>query len=112
MSVAPAVEASGAAVAEWSLGVVSACVSARKIHRPRLSDDHYFDLSRILELGFDASRDLLRERGHPNVVNVVRRHQHTNLTTGLDREHLVHTTIARRDPLEPFQALHIRLERF
>src|SRR4051812_28854378 len=35
--------------------------SAGKVHGSRLPDQHGFDLSRILELGLDATRDLLGE---------------------------------------------------
>src|SRR5205814_6429438 len=42
-----------------------------KVHRPRLANQHNLDLSRILQLRFDAPSDLLGHGGHANVVHVV-----------------------------------------
>src|SRR5579884_1136098 len=68
--------------------------SASKIHRPRLSNQHDLDLSRILELRFDAPRDLLRHRRHPDVVDVVRQHDDAHFAAGLNGEHLLHALVA------------------
>src|SRR6476661_10301924 len=75
--------------------------SAGKVHRPRLADQHDLDLSRILELGLDATRDLLGERRHAAVVHVVRDDHHADLSARLDGEHALHALVARRDALEP-----------
>src|SRR5947207_3019183 len=42
-----------------------------KVHRPRLANQHHFDLSRILQLGFDASGNLFGHGRHANVVHVL-----------------------------------------
>src|SRR5215212_8010323 len=36
--------------------------SASKVHRPRLADQHHFNLSRILKFSLDAPSDLLGHR--------------------------------------------------
>src|SRR5512143_18172 len=85
--------------------------SARKVHRPCLANEHDFDLHPVLQLRFDASRDFFRHRRHPHVVHVVRQYDHAHLSACLDGEHLFHSLVARRDLLEAFQPLDVRLER-
>src|SRR5688572_13744265 len=55
--------------------VASGLASARKIHRPRFSDDNHLDLTRILQLGLDTPRNFVRQRRHARVVDVFRRHE-------------------------------------
>ncbi len=43
--------------------------SAGKVHRPRLTDHDDLDLSRVLQLGLDAPRDLLGQLGRSGVVD-------------------------------------------
>src|SRR5688572_23023905 len=76
--------------------------SARKVHRARLPDQDDLDLPRVLELGLDPPRDLLRERRHPHVVDVFGGDDDPDLAPGLDREHLVDPLVAGRDTLESF----------
>src|ERR1700735_5325973 len=85
--------------------------SAGKIHRPRLPDQHDLDLTRVLQLGFDTARNLVRQRRHAGVVDGVRRHHAPDLAPRLNGEHLLHATVARRDPLQALEPLHIGLER-
>src|SRR5947208_2144567 len=81
--------------------------SSGKVHRPRLANEHDLDLARVLQLGLDAARDLLRERRHATVVHVVGNHHDTDLATGLDGEDALHTLVAGRDTLEPFETLDV-----
>src|SRR5450755_2242891 len=85
--------------------------SAGKVHRPLLANDHDLDLPRVLQLGLDAARNLLAQRGHAKVVHVIRIDDHPDLSPGLNGEDLVDTGIARRDPFEALEALHVGLER-
>src|SRR5688572_18065696 len=85
--------------------------SAGKVDRPRLANDDDLDLPRILQLALDAPRDLLGERGRAAIVHVLGRHDDADLAARLDGEDLVDATIARRDPLESLETLHVRLER-
>src|ERR1700733_8916147 len=85
--------------------------SAGKIHRPRFPDQHHLDLTRVLQLGFDAARNLVRQRSHSGVVDGVRRHHDPDLPARLNGEHLLHATVARRDPFQALESLHIGLER-
>src|SRR5512146_454297 len=62
-----------------SVPAEASVVSARKVHRPCLANEHDLDLSRILHLCFDAARDLLGHRRHPHVVHVVGQHDHAYL---------------------------------
>src|SRR4051812_47830581 len=78
--------------------------SASKVDRPRFPNEHNLDLPRVLELGFDATSDLLGERGHADVVHVIRNDDDTNLTPGLDGEHLLHSLVAGGDALQPLEA--------
>src|ERR1700750_3265682 len=89
----------------------ASATSAGKVHRPRLANENDLDLARILELGFDTAGDLLRHRRHAHVVHNIRNDDHAHFATGLDREHLLHTLVARRDLLETFEPLDVRLER-
>src|SRR5579872_5321323 len=86
--------------------------SAGKVHRPLLADHDHFDLPRILQLALDAARDLLAQRRHANVVHVVGIHDHANLAPRLNCENLVHAGVARGDPFQALEPLHIGLERF
>src|SRR5688500_13106001 len=85
-------------------------ISAGKVHRPRLADDDDLDLPRVLELRLDAARDLLGERCHADIVDIVRCHDYPDLTAGLDRVHLLDPAVAGRNPLETLQPLDVRLE--
>src|SRR5688572_14191840 len=53
------------------------------VHRARLPDCHDLDLSGILQLGLDATSDLLGQRAHANIVDVVRRDDDAHLATRL-----------------------------
>src|SRR5258705_13759433 len=53
--------------------------SAGKVHCSRLPDQHDFDLSWILQLGLDATGDLLGERGHAQIVHLFGRDDDANL---------------------------------
>src|SRR5688500_6167349 len=85
-------------------------VSACKVHRPRFSDHYDLDLTGVLQLRLDATRNFLGKRRHADVVHVVGRHEHPDLSACLNREHLLHPAVARRDPLEPLETLHVGLE--
>src|SRR5689334_11702149 len=77
------------AVPSISLSAVGAAsVSARKVHRSGLANQHHLDLSRILQLGFDAPGDLFGHGRHARVVDVVRQHDHSHLAPGLNGEDL------------------------
>src|SRR5438105_4967520 len=99
-------------VAPSSVVTVPLARSARKIHRPRLTDHDHLDLPRVLQLRFDAPRDLLRQRRHATVVHIVGRHENAHLTACLNCVDLLDAAIARGDPLQPLEALDVRLERF
>src|SRR5579864_5081887 len=86
--------------------------SAGKVHRPLLADHDHLDLAGILQLTLDATRDFLAQRRHANVVHVVGIHDHANLAPRLDREDLVHSGVARGDPFQTLEPLHVGLERF
>src|SRR5918999_2968709 len=90
---------------------VPSMTSAGKIHRTRFADHDHLDLPGILQLGLDASRDLLRERRHAHIVHLVWPHDHTDFPPSLDREHLLHPAVAPGDLLDPLEPLHVRLER-
>src|SRR5919202_209189 len=83
---------------------------AGKVHRPLLANHHHLDLSGILQLPLDAPRDLLAERGHAEVIDVVRIHDHSDLPAGLYRVHLFHPRVTRGDALETLQTLHVGFE--
>src|SRR6476646_1607160 len=112
MSVAPDVGSCAAVAAAPSPCVEFVCVSARKVHRPRFANDHDLDLSGILQLRLDSASDLLGQRRHSNVVDIIRRDEDANLSARLNREHLLDAAVARRDPLETLEPLHVRLEGF
>src|ERR1700745_866256 len=59
--------------------------SPRKVDCPRLANQHDLDLPRILELGLDAARDLLRHRRHAYVIDVIGQHDHAHFAAGLNR---------------------------
>src|SRR5687767_10312577 len=85
--------------------------SAGKIHRACLADQDHLDLSGILKLRLDAARNFFAQRGHPRIVDVVRSDYHAHLPSRLNREHLLDTAVARCNPLESLEPLHVRLER-
>src|SRR5438552_3862918 len=89
----------------------STAPSARKIHRARLADQHDLDLSGILQLGLDTPGDLLGHRRHAHVVDVVGQYNHAHFAARLNGEHLLDALVARRDPLEALEPLHVRFER-
>src|SRR5471032_1018702 len=86
-------------------------ISAGNVHRSLFADGDHFDLTGILQLGFNAARDFLRERLHARIVYIVGIHDHANLAARLNREHAIDSLVARSNLFEPFEALDIRLER-
>src|SRR3970040_1413810 len=90
----------------------SLSVLARKVHRPRFSDDNHLDLSGILQFRFDATSDFIGQRRHAGVVDVLWGYQHAHFTARLNRIDLVHPAIAGGDLLDSLQSLDVRLERF
>src|SRR5829696_7805486 len=108
-SATPSISRAPPSLAPDAAGAPATALSG-KIHRPRLPDQHDLDLPGILELGLDAPSDLLRERRHADVVDVVRYDDDPDLSTSLNGEDALHALVARRDALEPFEALHVRLE--
>src|SRR5262245_59821142 len=91
---------------------VAVFASASKVHRPRLSDDNNLALTRVLQLGFNATRDFVVERCHSHVVDIFRRDEYAHFASSLDRVNLVHAAIARRDLLDSLESLDVGLERF
>src|SRR5689334_21394176 len=82
-----------------------------KVYRPRFANEYHFDLPRILQFRFDAPCNFFGHRGHAHVIDVVGKNDDAHLASGLDREDLFHALVARRDLLEAFESLHVRLER-
>src|SRR5215203_4902225 len=109
-SATPSIRRAPPSVTPDATGAPATALSS-KIHRPCLSNQHDLDLPWVLELGFDASRDLFGERRHADVVHVVGHDHDPDLATGLNGEDALHSLIARRDALEPLESLHVRLER-
>src|ERR671922_1420770 len=89
---------------------VPSMISAGKIHRPRLPDHDYLDLPRILQLRFDTASDFLGQRGHAEIIDLLRPNDDTHLASGLNGEDLFHAAIAARDLLDALEPLHVRLE--
>src|SRR5512133_114824 len=83
---------------------------AGNVYGPLFTDGDNLDLPRILQLGFPPTRDLVGERLHPQVIHVVRVHDHADLAPRLDGEHAVHATVTRGDLLQPLEPLHVRLK--
>src|SRR5215210_8410928 len=80
-------------------------ISAGKVHCSRLPDQHDLDLSRILELGLDAARDLFAERRHSRIVDLFRCDDDADFSACLDRKNLLDAAIARRNLLESLEPL-------
>src|SRR5688500_1175251 len=74
--------------------------SACKIHRPCLADRDNLDLTGILQLRLDPPRDLLGQRSHPHVIDVVGGDDDTDFASRLNGEHLLHSLVARGDFLQ------------
>src|SRR5260221_424739 len=91
---------------------LAGAASTRKVHRPRFADEHDLDLSGILKLRLDTPSDLLGQRRHAAIVDVVRDDDDTNLAAGLNGKHALDTAVARRNTLESLEALHVGLEGF
>src|SRR5207302_9329066 len=75
---------------------------ASKFHRPCFADENDLDLSRILQLRLDSTRDLLGQGGHAHIIDLFRGHDNANLPPRLDRKHFLDTLIARLDLLQSF----------
>src|SRR5688572_31113392 len=86
--------------------------SAGKVHRARLANQHDLYLPRVLKLGLDAPGDLIGQGRHSDIVDVFGCHHDANLAPSLNGKDLVDTLVARRNPFQTFEALHVRLERF
>src|ERR1700733_9207755 len=85
----PAAARATSARTAWAMATPS-INSAGKIHRPRLANHDHLNLARILEFGLNTTGDLLGQRRHPGIVDVLGRDHHSHLTSRLDGEHLVH----------------------
>src|SRR5438445_7391435 len=75
-----------------------------------LPDDGDLDLPRILQLVFDAPRDVLREPHRLLVRHAVAFDDDADLAAGLEGERLRHALERVRDVLQLFEPLHVRLE--
>src|SRR5438105_6682390 len=85
--------------------------SAGKVHCSRLPDQHDLDLSRVLKLRLDATRDFFGQRRHARVIDLLWRHDDADLAARLNGKDFFDSTIAGRDLLQPFESIHIRLDR-
>src|SRR3954447_19633390 len=61
----------------------------RDIDGAALADHGHLDLARVLELGLDLARDLVREQDGAVVVDLLRLHDHADLAPRLERVDLV-----------------------
>src|SRR5688572_3709112 len=86
--------------------------SAGKVHRASLTNQHDLYLTGILQLGLDATGDLVAQRRHTVLLDVVGRDDDAHLAPRLDREDFLDTAVARGDSLETLEALHVGLEGF
>src|SRR6266545_2968252 len=62
--------------------------SAGKVHRACLANQHDLDLPRVLQLSLDATRNLVTERRHSRLLNVIRCDYDAHFPAGLDCEDL------------------------
>src|SRR5688572_20778635 len=67
--------------------------SAGKVHRARLANQHDLYLPRVLKLGLDAPGDLIAERRHAVLLDVVGRDDDAHLAARLDREDFLDAAI-------------------
>src|SRR5206468_5086748 len=77
---------------------------------PRFPDDRDLDLTGVLELVFDSSRDVLGKPDSLFVGNFLAFDHDADFAAGLQCEGLRHALERVGDPLELFEPLHVRLE--
>src|SRR5213593_2906039 len=77
-----------------------------------LTNDRDADLPGVLQLLLHLLRDIACHHLRLEVVDLLRRDHHPNLAPGLHRERLLDAGVSVADLLEPFEALHVGLERF
>src|SRR6266508_1067695 len=77
------------------------------LHGTRLADHGHLHLAGVLHRLLDLLRDVARETGRRQVVDLIRLHDDTHLSTSLDRERFLDALEAVRHALELLQALDV-----
>src|SRR4029450_186921 len=85
-------------------------VSLGIVDGARLADDRDLDLARVLELAFDAPRDVFRQPDGFFVRDVLALHHDPDFAAGLERERLRYALEGIGNPLELLQPFDVRLE--
>src|SRR5690349_3795702 len=80
------------------------------VNGPALPDYSHLDLPGVLELVFDLARDLVRQQYRLVVVDLLRLHDHPDLTAGLQGVDLFDAHMVAGQLLESLQALDVVLE--
>src|SRR5690242_5637016 len=80
------------------------------VNGPALPDYSHLDLPGVLELVFDLARDLVRQQYRLVVVDLLRRHDHADLTPGLQGVDLLDADVVAGQLLEGLQPLDVVLE--
>src|SRR5204863_7933730 len=81
-----------------------------ELDSPALSDDRHFHLARVLELGLDLARDLVREQDGAVVVDLRRLDDHADLPASLERVDALDALLLAGELLERGEALDVVLE--
>src|SRR5262245_9266551 len=97
---------------EWMswASVSSATVSFGIVDGARLADDRDLDLARVLELAFEAPRDVSRQPDGLFVRDAFALHHDPAFAARLKRERLRYALEGVGDPLELLQPFDVRLE--
>src|SRR5260221_6289044 len=81
-----------------------------KVYRTRLADHHDLDLPGILQVTLDLAGDLLGEGVRLDVIDRVRRDDHADFASRLNRKHLFDSRELSCDLFDRGEPLHVRLE--